>query len=70
MGEIVNFAQYKQELEQNQKLAEKKAALIKEMQKKEARSEADYIFLQILDLSEALSRCLLEFDLFIDGKLD
>lgn len=71
MGELVDFIQYKQEIEQNLKIAEKKAVLIKKMTKEKRREEADYIFLQILDLfcQKYYPDIYQRFDLFINGRL-
>lgn len=66
MGEIVSFNKFKEAYE----LKLKKAALIEEFRK--TKDEADYTFLQILDLfcQKHQPDIYWRFELFINGKLE
>lgn len=63
MGEIVSFNEFKEE----QKLKPKQTMLIEEFKKEKDKDEADYTFLQLLDLfcQKYQPDIYWRFDLFI-----
>jgi hypothetical protein len=71
MCEIVDLIKYKEEQEEKLQLEITKTMLIKKMISEELKEEAEYTFLEILDLfcHKYYPDIYWKFDLFIKGKL-